>query len=126
MGLKWGVAAAAIAVAMSVSGPAMADITGIAFLSGNRLYDICKSEEKSEEVGFMNLCKTYIAAISDAAGGAKDIYGCSVCVATSVSIDQEKDVVMRFLASRPAWRDRFTAANLVAFALHEAWPCPKN
>ena len=115
--LPLGLAAAAL------TGPSEAQNPGAirAFQSGNQLYAACEADT--------GLCMGYVAGVADAmslvqvTGGS--IAGVVACIPFPVVIGEAKDVAVKYLREHPELR-AYTAVDLVAFALHDAFPCPET
>ncbi len=110
-------ACAVLVALMAVSAEARAD-----FRNGNKLYADCTGPNYFD----LGLCYGYIAAIADAArrdqDGSGGVLGYQECGRNQVTIKQIVDVSVRFLAAHPERRD-IAAAQVVAQALSEAFPC---
>jgi Rap1a immunity proteins len=65
----------------------------------------------------------YVAAIADASG-QRGVEGRRTCAPPNVTLQQDVDVVKRYLEMHPEQR-QYVAEGLVALALSEAFPCPK-
>jgi hypothetical protein len=92
-----------------------------AFQSGNHLSAACETDT--------GLCLGYVAGVADAmslvqvTGGS--IAGVEACIPFPVVIGEAKDVAVKYLREHPELR-AYTAVDLVALALHDAFPCPKH
>ena len=93
-----------------------------AFTSGNEVYSACTSP--SSQIVAVKTCLTYVAGVLDAITMMQDEHMArrTVCSAMGVSIDQVKDVSVRWLANHPEARHH-SAASLLLAAFQEAWPC---
>ncbi len=87
------------------------------FVNGNNLLAFCNSSVPMH--GFF--CFGYIEGIADAMQ-FNSINGSRACIGDTVQVGQLNDVVIQFLQTNPAIRDR-GANSLVAAALGRAFPC---
>ena len=91
-----------------------------AFQSGNQLYAACETD-----TGF---CMGYVAGVADSmslaqvAGGS--LAGVVACVPFPVVVGEAKNVAAKYLHEHPELQ-AYTAVNLVALALRDAFPCPQ-
>jgi hypothetical protein len=107
----------------ALSGPIEAQNPGAirAFQSGIQLNSACQTD-----TGF---CMGYVAGVADAmslvqvTGG--NLAGVVACIPFPVVIGQAKDVAAKYLHEHPELQG-YTAVNLVAFALRDAFPCPQS
>ena len=96
--------------------PATSEPLGI--LNGNQLYETCTGNETLEM-----FCIGFIVGVSDAMGLAKGNLGeWTACVPTAATAEQLQDVAKKMLVQHPERRHHF-AADLVARAVAEAYPC---
>lgn len=90
------------------------------FYSGNRLLEICQSREASFREG---MCWGFVIGVADAMSGRDAaVGGWRACLPTPVTVAQVTDIAKRYLQRYPE-RRHYPAANLVAAALAEAFPC---
>jgi hypothetical protein len=106
------VAGAAMLAVMSASAGARAD-----FLNGNSLYGYC-----STDFNTALYCIGYIASIEDVLSAGNQINGYTACTPPGATLEQIKDVVMRYLVAHPESR-HLGASGLVAHAIAQAFPC---
>jgi hypothetical protein len=124
-----------IAAAIMVISLAMTSRAIGGFVSGNDLYAWCTSSIAS---AYYLQCIGYVQGIEDAAEGEGFIqgaqgakgfretgFGFRWCLRDGITAGQAVEVVTQFLRNHPAIRDS-TAAELVANAMQEAWPCPRR
>jgi hypothetical protein len=111
------VLAGAVLGAVLVVGDAKAE-----FFTGEQLREICESPSSA---GQSWQCVGYVEAIADVMGHAM-YEGWRACIPTDERVTgaQAADVVTKYLRAHPDWL-RFTASDLVARALAEAFPCPR-
>jgi hypothetical protein len=83
------------------------------FKSGNDLYEDCR---RSSEI-----CLGYVQGVFDVMSASTVYDGINAC-ASNVTVGQVRDVVVQYLAANPA-RRHVMAAQLVALALADAFPC---
>lgn len=98
-----------------------------AFEDGNTLLANCTGRNPSDsDPESRNLsrayCGGYITAISDALESGESLNGWVVCFPPNSNKWQIIDVVIVWLRNQPAQR-HLAAADLVARALHDAFPC---
>lgn len=103
----------ALLVALTASPLARAD-----FVTGNRLHQWC-SNQTDDNFG---LCSGYVMGIADALARGAVIQGERACFPGSATVGQARDIVKRHLESYPELRHA-VAAQIVAYALSEAFPC---
>lgn len=83
------------------------------FLTGNELYDACKSSSA--------ICLGYIEGITDAIDVSR-VNGAEACIPEHVTVGQVREVVKLYLQQNPqTWHAG--ASGLVATALSTAFPC---
>lgn len=110
--------AVALAVSFLSIGSDAQTVTRPAFVTGNGLYGVCTDYDLRQP------CESFIIGVHDsisviAQGGAiRPIF----CIPQSVSNEQIRDVVIRFLVRTPETRHHY-AAVLIPLALREVWPC---
>ena len=68
------------------------------------------------------VCAGYVSGIADAVSSSAGAWGYTACIPLDVTPLRAMDIVARFLDARPDGRDN-VAANVVAAALAEAYPC---
>jgi hypothetical protein len=84
-----------------------------AFDSGNTLFDSCNNSDASKQ----SHCLAYIAGVSDVLDGMH-----ITCTGGRVSLDQVKDVVVKYLREHPEQRNS-DADDSTSIALTLAFPC---
>ena len=90
------------------------------FYTGNELWSLCSG--KSDYAS--GVCIGFVAGVADTLAVGTGILGLGrACFPEQVTEGQARDVVKRYLEQHPE-RRHYTAANLVAEALVEAFPCP--
>jgi hypothetical protein len=111
-------AATTIVLALSVAtGIASAEPGDIArFRTGDDLYRDCMTASSQQ------VCFAYIEGIADAMGCGDRVFGQRVCVPAKAESQQLKNAVMVLLQAHPESRGA-AAADLVALALADAFPC---
>ena len=96
----------------------------VAFESGNSLLQACTaSEMEAVYYQYMSKCSSYISGAHDAYNLVKSMKGPGYfCSSTDLTLGQVRDVTIKFLKDHPELR-HYGAANIVASALREAFPC---
>jgi len=90
------------------------------FETGNELHEKCNTSN-STRMG--DACVGYIIGVSDAISVNKNqLFGFVTCRPADFTVGQLVDVVKLWLKRHPAQR-HYSAANIVAAALAEAFPC---
>ena len=111
----------ALLLALCWTGPSQAQTFG-AFFNGEQLYSYLTSDHDSQRIG----ARGYIAGVVDlhvvmvASYSAPRLF----CRPGGLTRDRTKEIVKDYLENRPESRQVF-AAEVVARALGEAYPCPK-
>jgi hypothetical protein len=105
-------AGAVVMAVMAVSAEAKAD----RFVSGNRLYELCRPNSSSS-----TFCSDYVLSVADALMVGR-VGRWTACIPNGATDNQVVDAVTRFLEAHPAKRQD-AASELVAEALAEAFPC---
>ena len=85
-----------------------------AFDSGNALFDSCTNASDASK---QSHCLAYIAGVSDVLDGMHII-----CTGGHVSLDEIKDVVVKYLRAHPEQRNS-DADDSTSIALTSAFPC---
>jgi hypothetical protein len=101
------------------------------YISGNDLYPLCSAtpenvpgDQQANASTQWGFCRGYIAGVADILENG-EVGGYRACIpAPTVEIGQLAEVVTNFLRDHPDER-HLTAANNVAFALSEAFPCKR-
>jgi hypothetical protein len=90
------------------------------FVSGNQLLELCN--------GSMAQCQAYVAGAVDAMSTAGAITGTfaefRICMPHDVVLGQLVDVILNDLRAHPEIL-QLNAASEAAYALQQAFPCPK-
>jgi hypothetical protein len=89
-----------------------------AFRDGNGLLVQCTATIGAE----MNFCYGYIDAVADQLLEGNALAGIYACITTELDDSRSRDIVVRFLRQNPGLR-RASAAELIARALSDAFPC---
>jgi hypothetical protein len=99
--------------------PLVAMFAGVAFITGNQLYDDCQGKS-------LAICGAFIAGVSDEIDGLQGTGRLpkAMCISMQVSVGQAANAVLKYLVDHPELRNH-TAASLTESALLEAFPCPK-
>jgi hypothetical protein len=88
------------------------------FISGNNLWDMCQPIGSASED-----CRAYVAGVVDAIlANNGTLQSWSVCIRKNVALGPLADVVWIYLFRHPEQRD-LGAPRLIAYALHQAFPC---
>ena len=90
------------------------------FYTGSQIYDWCTAREKA--VDKRASCLAYVMAIADAMADRNEVAGSRACIPLSITGRKVVDFVVQFSQRNVASRDQ-SAANLVANALSESFPC---
>jgi hypothetical protein len=88
---------------------------------GNTLLRRCAG---AEGLSGRLFCVAYLLGVQETFDAMRDINGVDPCRPQAVTLDQVKDVVIRYLKENPEKRD-FPAVLLVVTATRETW-CPAN
>jgi hypothetical protein len=91
------------------------------FLDGNNLYTRCRDQAQ------ITICAGYISGVSDTISSMQNTNAINpplVCTTSGVSVEQEVDIVVKYLRDNPAYRNQ-AAGGLVVGALMQAFPCTK-
>jgi hypothetical protein len=107
----------AIWIAVALPDLAMAQ-RGAAFYNGDVIYQWCTSSAEY----LRSRCMAYIVAVADGMAGPSGLYRRTACIPLSVTGEQFIAVAVRYLREHAAERDNI-AANLIASALSQAFPC---
>jgi hypothetical protein len=91
-----------------------------AALTGNELREICNKSESSRSYAE---CRAFVMAIADLMSLKISLRGWLACIPQGVTYEQATIVTRKSLEQNPELL-HLTAANLVAIALAEAFPCP--
>jgi len=83
----------------------------LAYVTGNTLYDQCKSNEGAVD---------YDNALFNAG-----LINRTYCIPPDVQSGQLKDVVLQYLSRHPEKR-QLSGGALITFALHESFPCSQG
>ena len=125
--MRLAIVAATIGISLAMTGRASGG-----FMDGNELYAHCTSPSQDRH----SLCIGYVAGVMDAGEAEKAeagrrnrsreaaVIGYCWVVPLDTPSPQAADVVAKFLRDNPARRN-IQAANLVAWAMSEAWPCSR-
>ena len=93
------------------------------FLDGNDLHKMCGSKNVRDR----DTCLGYAMGVSDIMDGlqatGRSYFGHKTCATKALEDTQVRDAVANYLKAHPE-RRQYGAANLVAEALAENWPCP--
>jgi hypothetical protein len=114
IGRLFGAGAVVVAAVMAASA-ARAET----FENGDSLYQKCSAGIGQVEY---NSCQAYVTGVSDVMSEGDSVGGYTACFPPGFKVGQAKDAVTEFLTSHPEWRHH-VAAELVAEALAEAFPC---
>ena len=114
--VRWGVVLGVVAllVARTSTGRTEPSTLYNSFYTGNDIYD-------SIGGGFSH---GYIIGVTDALKAGAIVYGNRACIRRTVSTQQGKDIVAKYMRERPQERDD-AAPALVGRALSETFPCPR-
>lgn len=95
------------------------------FYSGNELLNVC-STDRDDPTYFEKTyeCVAYISGAVDAFNTTREANGLKKCIPAKVTINQLKDVTVRYLEANPVDR-RNSASSLVFAGTRKAWPCAK-
>jgi hypothetical protein len=100
-----------VLLTMLLVAPAAAANTVDAFVTGNRLHDLCKADRGD--------CTAYALGVIDAINAAHAV---PLCIPDKVVGEQVRDLVARWLNDHPE-RRQGPAAELVFSAISAAFPC---
>ena len=91
------------------------------FYDGNRLYTLCKADERAYDTG---ACVGFIAGVSDTLSASKNQREPSrrICLPRRTTQEELRQVVVDYLALVPQLRG-YDANFLVELALRAAYPC---
>jgi hypothetical protein len=120
------IASLALAMAVMVSSPAVAQDTA-GFFSGRYLLQLCQSDAKGREIlkGGHTACQSYIAGVIDyhklmkTLGTAPTI---DFCVPNTEPMERLQLIVWKYLVEN-GQHSQFVAAPAVTLALYEYYPC---
>jgi hypothetical protein len=88
----------------------------IGTMDGEALYQACRADPAG-------LCLGYVAGVyDDIRSEDANSDDPRVCPSPKVTVEQIRDIVVRWLADNPAKRI-YSGADLVEAALEQAWPC---
>ena len=107
-----------VGLLMTLSCAVMAPRARANFLSGNQLLNKCQDQNPFNQGD----CLGFTSGVSDTMA-SNALYGWTACVPLQVTRWQVMDIAVQFLVKHPESR-HFSASTLVAYALHEAFPCP--
>ena len=93
----------------------------ISFVTGNMLYQLCKSENKVNN----GLCEGYIAGINDAMSSGYLHKYFQVCLPEGVSTTQLRLILIKYMEQIPQ-KLHYVAEGIVAEALGNTFPCKKT
>jgi hypothetical protein len=86
--------------------------SGSGFLTGNKLYEECNSQD-------LSLCLGYVMGVSDGLNGTKPNF---FCAPLGIKASQELAVVVKYLRDHPeTWH--YSAWTEIGVALNMAFPC---
>ena len=105
-----------------VAGPAQA-----VFYDGNRLYEWCATPEGDPRYSWSSInCNGYVTGVIDSLEVAEKAGSgpITVCVPSGATVQQVRDVVLKYLTNHPEQRHT-AAAILTILALREAFPCSR-
>ena len=92
----------------------------ISFVTGNTLYQLCKSEDKRNNA----LCEGYIAGINDAMSSGYLNKYFQVCLPEGVSTTQLRLILIKYMEQIPQ-KLHYVAEGIVAEALGNTFSCKK-
>lgn len=93
--------------------------TAEGFIDGNELLRLLQTSGQPRSAGML-----YVMGVADAVDRQRTKYKQCFAIPEKVTAGQMADVVQQFLEKNPSGR-HFKAADLVASALEDAFPCPK-
>lgn len=93
----------------------------ISFVTGNTLYQLCKSEDKRNNA----LCEGYIAGINDAMSSGYLNKYFQVCLPEGVSTTQLRLILIKYMEQIPQ-KLHYVAEGIVAEALGNTFPCKQR
>jgi Ssp1 endopeptidase immunity protein Rap1a len=105
-------------LAVATLGPARAADTVSAILSGDQLLSDCLSKDPDRVL----LCAAYVAGVADALAISRAIEGRPPCMPAGATVEQVKDVAVRYLRQHPNYGKK-TAAGSVMNAIVAEWKC---
>jgi hypothetical protein len=110
-------AVVAVAAAMfSLLVPRMPSAT---WVDGNALLEMCQRPD-------LSLCHGYLLGMMDANEFSRKAGQIALgCPPAGATASQVKDIVVRYLLTKPGER-HYNAASIAVIAPHEVWPCPKK
>ena len=87
-----------------------------AFMSGNQLYELCRTDRSS--------CISYVEGAVDATNATLAAIGRrpAICTPTGITAGQVTDLAKLYFEKNPEKR-HYSAASSVALAMIEAFPC---
>jgi hypothetical protein len=95
------------------------------FFSGNQVYDTCTGGNPATDTA----CMSYIAGVMDELVTFDEVMSKSIdptmaCVPTGVTVEQIKDLVVKFMRDNPKVRNN-RASSIVSEVILTNYPCKK-
>jgi hypothetical protein len=105
----------ALAFCALAAAPVAAQAQRVSKVNGNRLLSLCSASD-------VKGCDAYVAGVADALAEAGEIR--QACIPVSVTTDQLRDVLLKYLHNEPENRE-MPGGRLAVRAFTKAWPCHK-